>query len=225
MADDDCARVEFKNELRPTTCVTGFKVDDQHRGLAGWKIYARPASGSGPTFTTQTAPDGSFTFSNLTLGSWTVWEEVQQWWTPITPASFVVTLAQPGDQCVQVRFKNRPPDLCAEGYKVDEKGVGLAGWTVVAYPESDPTMQMTTTTDPHGYYRFDGLGLGNWVFEVQHQVGWTPINTDRVKVNVTGGKYCTQVPIFRNQSPRGCVEGYKRDGLQCGRRCSPDGRR
>ncbi|PKO23135.1 MAG: hypothetical protein CVU38_05625, partial [Chloroflexi bacterium HGW-Chloroflexi-1] len=32
MADDDCARVEFKNELRPTTCVTGFKVDDQHRG-------------------------------------------------------------------------------------------------------------------------------------------------------------------------------------------------
>ncbi|OIO95426.1 MAG: hypothetical protein AUK03_05540 [Anaerolineae bacterium CG2_30_64_16] len=216
MADDDCARVEFKNELQPTTCITGFKVDDQHRGLAGWKIFTKPASGSGPTFTTETAADGSFTFSNLTLGTWTVWEEVQQWWTPITPASFQVTLTQPGDQCVEVRFKNRPPDLCAEGYKVDEKGIGLAGWTVVAYPESDPTMQMTTTTDPHGYYRFNGLGLGNWVFEVQHQVGWTPINTDQVKVNITGGNYCTQVPVFRNQSPRGCVEGYKRDDLQVG---------
>jgi LysM repeat protein len=213
--DNDCARVEFKNELQPTTCITGYKVDEQHRGLAGWKIFAQPVGG-GPTFTTQTAEDGSFTFSNLTLGTWKVWEEVQQWWTPITPASFEVTLTQPGDQCVQVRFKNRPPDLCAEGYKVDENGVGLVGWTVTAYPQDDPTMRMTTTTDPRGYYRFNGLTLGKWVFEVEHKVGWTPITPDSVVVNITGGKYCTQVPTFRNRSPRGCIEGYKRDDLQVG---------
>ena len=35
--------------------------------------------------------------------------------------------------CPVVRFKNRPPDLCAEGYKVDENGKGLAGWTVEAF--------------------------------------------------------------------------------------------
>lgn len=208
--DNDCSVVEFRNEPQPTTCVTGYKVDDQHQGLPGWKITAKRVDGNAPTFTAVTGPDGSFTIGNLTLGEWTISEELQKWWTPITPASFNVTLKEPGDKCVVVRFKNRAPDLCAEGYKVDEKGVGLAGWKIKAYSEADPAMQMTATTDAHGYYRFVGLTLGNWIFEEEVKTGWKPITPDKVKIAITGGA-CTKVPIFRNQSPRGCVEGWKRD--------------
>jgi uncharacterized surface anchored protein len=213
--NDDCAVVEFKNERQPTACITGFKVDDQHKGLPGWKITAKPAGGTTPVFTAVTEKDGSFTFKDLTLGTWTLSEELQKWWTAITPASFNVTLTQAGDKCVEVRFKNRAPDLCAEGYKVDEKGMGLAGWTVKAYSEINPAVQMTTTTDANGYYRFVGLTLGKWNFEVQHQTGWTAIGSDKVKIDITGGG-CTKIPTFHNQSPRGCVEGYKRDDLQVG---------
>ena len=86
----------------------------------------------------------------------------------------------------------------------------------VAYPLSNPDMRLETLTDSNGHYRFNGLTLDEWIFEVEHQIGWKPINTDFVKVPVAPGKQCTQVPIFRNQSPRGCIEGYKRDDLQVG---------
>ncbi len=218
MDDNDCTVVEFKNERQPTSCVTGTKVDDQHKPLADWTIYAQRTDGKSPVFMQQTAADGSFTFKDLTLGQWTIWETVPAGWTPVTPAKFTVTLGTPSapPECVQVRFKNRPPDVCADGYKVDEHGKGLAGWTITAQSEADPTLSMTTVTDAHGYYRFNGLTLGNWVFTEEHKTGWTALTPDMFKVNITATKFCTRVPTFRNQSPRGCIDGYKRDDLQVG---------
>jgi hypothetical protein len=209
--DKDCTAVTFKNELQPTTCINGTKIDDQHRGLPDWNIFAQPTAG-GPLFMTQTGADGSFHFPNLTLGQWTVWEEVPAGWTPVTPAKFTVTLTTAGDKdCVVVRFKNRPPDLCAEGLKVNEKGVGLPDWVISASSLADPATVMTTTTDAQGHYRFVGLTLGTWVFSETHQTGWTAITSDTVKVDVTAGRSCTQVPIFRNRAPQSCIEGIKRD--------------
>jgi LysM repeat protein len=217
MDDQDCAVVEFVNEKQPTSCIIGQKVDDNHNGVAGWTIHATSAEGyeAEPQVTDD---EGYFIFENLTLGTWTLEEEVQDGWTPVTPSKFkvVLTTESTDQQCVPVRFKNRAPDLCAEGFKVDEHGKGLAGWTVYAYPLSNPDMRLETLTDTHGRFRFNGLTLDDWIFEVEHQTGWKPINTDFVKVPIEAGKQCTQVPIFRNQSPRGCIEGYKRDDLQVG---------
>ena len=216
MDSNDCTLVSFQNELQPTTCVTGNKVDDNHQGIGGWMIYAQAADGEGPIFMTETAEDGSFTFPNLSVGTWTIWEDQDEFWTPVTPPEFNVTLTEAGDSCVYVRFKNRAPDLCAEGYKVDENGDGVGGWKITATSESDPSLVMTTTTDLNGYYRFNDLTLDNWIFTESHEIGWTTINTDTLKVAVTAGSQCTQVPAFRNRSPHGCVEGYKRDDLQVG---------
>jgi LysM repeat protein len=217
MAEDDCSTVEFVNALQDTSCIIGQKVDDQHRGIAGWTIHAKSAEGLEvePQVTDR---DGNFIFENLTLGRWTLWEDVQDGWTPVTPAEFSVMLtdkSEPPD-CVSVRFKNRPPDLCAEGYKVDENGTGLPDWAVVAYAASDPATRLKTTTDSKGYYRFNGLTLGDWVFEVEHRTGWKPVESDFVKVPITPGEHCVQVPVFRNESPRGCIEGYKRDDQEVG---------
>jgi len=49
--------------------------------------------------------------------------------------------------------QERPPDLCAEGYKVDDHGMGLAGWTVKAFSSTNPTEVLSTVTDEEGYYR------------------------------------------------------------------------
>jgi LysM repeat protein len=217
-SQDDCTLVTFTNRAQETSCITGYKVDDNHKPIAGWKVYAQPANGGEPVFSATTAANGSFTFPSLPLGTWTVWEEVPPYWTSITPSKFSVNLdrASQPPRCVMVRFKNRPPDLCAEGYKVDENGKGLAGWTVEAFSATNPAEVMSTATDEKGYYRFNGLTLGDWVFRVKHQTGWTPITSDAVKVQIVGGPRCTQVPIFRNQSPRGCIEGFKRDNLGYG---------
>jgi hypothetical protein len=189
--DQDCVTVEFVNEKQPTSCISGQKVDDQHNGVAGWKIMAKSAEGheAEPAITDA---DGNFVFENLTLGTWTLWEEVQDGWTPITPSKFKVALttASVAPDCVPVRFKNRAPDLCAEGFKVDENGKGLAGWKVTAYPLSNPDMALETLTDSTGRYRFNGLTLEDWVFEVEHQTGWKPINTDFVKIPIEAGKQC-----------------------------------
>jgi len=216
-SERDCTVVEFVNERQPTSCIIGQKVDDQHNGVAGWEIMAKSAEGYEAKPVT-TDEDGYFIFEDLTLGTWTVWEDVQDGWTPVTPSKFkvVLTTASRAPDCVPVRFKNRAPDLCAEGFKVDENGKGLAGWKVAAYPLSNPDMRLETLTDTNGRYRFNGLTLDDWIFEVEHQTGWKPINTDFVKVPIEAGKQCTQVPIFRNQSPRGCIEGYKRDDLEVG---------
>jgi LysM repeat protein len=214
-SQDDCAEVTFQNEQELTSCIKGYKVDDGHEPIEGWRVYAQPADDEEPVFTTTTAADGSFLFSDLPLGTWTVWEEVPPYWTPITPSKFSVTLDGTG-ACPVVRFKNRPPDLCAEGYKVDENGKGLAGWTVEAFSAADPAEVLTAVTDETGYYRFNGLTLGEWVFKVQHETGWTPITSDTTKVEMVGADSCAQVPIFRNQSPVGCIEGFKRDNLGYG---------
>ena len=225
LSDKDCVIVTFQNQRQPTSCISGTKVNDNHEPLKGWTIYAKPVSAAGPIFTTTTDANGRFTFPDLTLGAWTLWEDVKQWWTPVTPGRFDVTLTtpiKPDDQkdpnnCVQVRFKNRPPDLCAVGYKVDENGVGLAGWTIIAsYPVITPTMFLTTTTDALGYFRFVDLGAqGDWKFTEQLKTGWTTITPQSAVVGVWGGA-CARVPTFRNQSPRGCVEGWKRDDLGVG---------
>ncbi len=215
--DEDCALVEFVNQRQDTSCIIGQKVDDQHRGVEGWTIHARAAEGY-EMEPQVTDGQGSFIFKDLALGRWTLWEEVQDGWTPVTPAEFDVVLTEKSEppECVEVRFKNRPPDLCAEGYKVDENGDGLANWMVVAYAAADPALKLKITTDSKGHFRFNGLTLGDWVFQEEHMVGWEPINSDVVKVPITAGVQCVQVPVFRNQSPRGCVEGYKRDNQEVG---------
>ena len=212
-SEKDCVEVEFKNKAQETSCITGYKVDDNHKPLAGWKIYARPEDDEEPVFSATTAADGSFTFLGLPLATWTVWEEVLPYWTPITPSKFAVTLKKPSapPDCVVVRFKNQAPDLCAVGHKVDENGDGLAGWAVSAFSAANPDKVISTVTDAEGYYRFNGLTAGEWVFRVKDQTGWKPIDSDTAKVEIAAGSSCTKVPTLRSRPPRGCIEGFKRD--------------
>lgn len=87
-------------------CIVGKKVDDLHVGLPNWTIYARPRDAGGPVLTRQTNGSGDFSFAGLTAGWWTVWEEMQPGWAPVSADSFDVEVAAT-PPCVEVRFKNR----------------------------------------------------------------------------------------------------------------------
>jgi len=215
--EEDCGRVVFKNRRKLTGCVVGRKVDDQHQGLEGWTIYARPTGATDPTFSATTDADGNFRFDDLVLGEWTLWEDVEPGWTPVTASKFEVTVDSV-EECKEVRFKNRPPDLCAQGYKLDENGFGLGGWTIRAYPKGHPDKALETVTEPNGHYRFCGLTLGPWIFEEVRPVGWKALTPEQVEVNVTypGPGKDVEAPIFRNAPPRGCIEGRKVDEFEVG---------
>ena len=216
--EDDCGRLVFKNRRKLTGCVEGYKVDDKHQGLPGWTICAHPTGAMAPEFCTVTDEDGYFRFDDLTLGEWTLWEEVQPGWTPITAQEFTVTVDEAGGECKQVRFKNRPPDLCAQGYKLDENGFGLGGWTIRAWPKDNPDEALITVTEPNGHYRICGVTLGTWVFEEERPVGWVPLVPERQEVEVVypGPGKDVDAPIFRNAPPRGCIEGWKVDEFEVG---------
>lgn len=90
----------------PRGCVVGTKVNAAYAGLSGWTIRARLSDEAEPLYTSVTDASGRFRFDNLPWGVYTMWEEMQPGWEPLSPPQFNVTLAQTG-RCIEVRFRNR----------------------------------------------------------------------------------------------------------------------
>ena len=88
-------------------CVEGYKVDDNHVGVAGWEIHAQYADGTGPIYTATTDATGLFRFPPLDYGMYRFWEVAQSGWEPVTAPEFDVPIFEPGNQCLMIRFKNR----------------------------------------------------------------------------------------------------------------------
>ena len=92
--------------LVPRGCIAGTKVNAGYVGLSGWTIRARLSDETEPVYTSVTDSSGRFRFDNLPWGTYTLWEEMQPGWQPLSPPQFNVTLAQTG-RCIEVRFRNR----------------------------------------------------------------------------------------------------------------------
>jgi len=204
--------VEFVNE--PTTCVEGYKVDVNHVGLGGWEIRARQVGKDDQPLTTTTDSKGYFRFDDLSLGQWQFSEGVREGWTPVTVPQFEVELARQGSPCYQIRFKNQSEPICVEGYKRDENGVGLSGWTIRAKPVDSDAPVVTAVTGADGYFRFDDLDARRWRFTEELKLGWTAMEPaegwQEVDLRRPGPGQCVLIN-FRNHSPRVCVDVWKKD--------------
>jgi hypothetical protein len=112
----------FGNRIPPGS-ISGYKWNDENGNgvqdpgearLEGWKIIL-----SGPVNTwTTTASDGSYTFTNLPPGTYTVSEEPKPGWHQTYPPGSVYTLTLgPGESSTGNRFGNRvnPPSVGGEG--------------------------------------------------------------------------------------------------------------
>jgi hypothetical protein len=159
-------------------CVDGYKINQLETGLPGWTIKAHKISGQDNDLTQVTNAAGYFQFY-LSLGTWTISEEMQDGWTPVTPASFDVAVTQ-GHVCEHVRFKNSTKYACVDAYKKDiSDGIGLPGWQISLRPEyGTESLAQTKVTDGTGWVRFNGLTPGVYrIWEVP-QVGWTQMHVN-----------------------------------------------
>ena len=178
--------IDFGN-MRPTG-FSGVKFEDKNSngvreegepGLEGWTVNL--LSGDTIVATTTTGTDGTYSFTGVAPGSYTVEEAVQSGWRqsyPATPGTQSVTLVSGIAGPTDIDFGNwRPTGL--SGAKFEDKngnGIqdagepGLEGWTVNLM--NGDTIIATTTTGPDGTYSFTDIAPGSYTVEESAQEGW-----------------------------------------------------
>jgi nucleoid-associated protein YgaU len=137
------------------------------------------------------------------MGDYTVWEELQTGWQPISPPELSVTLEASDEEIVAILvFVNKQVerDICIDGYKRDSfDGAGLPNWQMKLL-DIDGNVVATTTTDGTGYYRFSDLEPGTYFVEETVQEGWWPTwgTSERVTVSFPPKHECEHAN-FSNQ--------------------------
>nr|AAU83000.1 fibrinogen-binding protein-like [uncultured archaeon GZfos1D1]QNO57000.1 hypothetical protein MGAOFDBH_00018 [Methanosarcinales archaeon ANME-1 ERB7] len=168
-----------------TYSIAGMKFNDLNGngvkdagepGLPGWTINLEQPAGTVINSTT-TAADGSYTFTNLEPGDYTVSEVLKAGWAqtcPPTPGTYSVTLTD--SPVIDRDFGNRGAlsisgmkfnDLNGDGVK-DAGEPGLEDWTInLVGPVSG-----TTTTAADGSYTFTNLEPGDYTVSEVLKAGW-----------------------------------------------------
>ncbi|MGA9097962.1 MAG: SdrD B-like domain-containing protein, partial [Methanotrichaceae archaeon] len=161
-------------------------------GISGWGIVLTGTTWFHyplPPQTVTTAADGSYTFSGLLPGTYTVSEVSRTGWTETAPSSgsYTVTFnfGAPPSTATGKDFGNRlltPPgtgsisgvkfnDLNGNG--INNGDPGLAGWTIQLKNATNNTLIRTATTDAYGGYTFINLPPGSYVVSEVTKTGWT----------------------------------------------------
>jgi hypothetical protein len=167
--------------------LNGNGVNDVEPGLASWTITL--TNDTGVTITQTTAPDGSYNFTNLTDGNYTVGEVIQPGWIQTAPAvsaagsaTYTVNISG-GNNVAAKDFGNfqfgsvsgtKFEDLNANGVR-DPNESGLAGWNITINGTDSitgTTVNQTTTTDANGNYNFTGLTAGTYTISETPKDGW-----------------------------------------------------
>ncbi|VVB91156.1 SdrD B-like domain protein [uncultured archaeon] len=204
-------------QAAPKGNISGIKFNDLNGngtqdagepGLANWTITL--TNDTGVTITQTTAPDGSYNFTNLTDGNYTVGEVLQPGWIQTAPAvsmtgsaTYTVNISG-GNGVVGKDFGNfqlgsvsgtKFEDLNANGVR-DPNESGLAGWNITINGTDSITgtaVSQTTTTDANGNYNFTGLTAGTYTISETMQNGWvqTAPTTGTYTVTITSGAAIT----------------------------------
>jgi hypothetical protein len=188
---------------KPPGSIAGTKVNDLNGdgtrqstepGLGGWNITLTNDTGFVQQLTT--APDGSYNFTNLTDGNYTVGEVIQLGWIqtapqPVPPGTYIVNLTAE-ENVVGKDFGNFQLGTIsgqkfndANGNRVKDTGDnGLAGWTINLTDSNGNTK--TVITDANGNYKFTGLTAGTYTITETLQNGW-------VQTAPSGGSYTVTI--------------------------------
>ena len=190
-----CETVVFANE--PLGCVDGYKINHLEQGLPRWTVTAFNEA-TGEVFTTTTDSDGYFMFKGLTLGAWTVSEEIPEGWEPVTPPEFVVEVRKPF-VCEPVRFKNKTNYACVDVFKTDyTDGSGLPGWEISVEPAYGGEA-VIGQTDGTGWVRFNGLTPGSYIVSEEAQAGWLPVTDESTTVTLLASGSCEVIEFVNIQ--------------------------
>ena len=163
--------------------------DSGENGLSGWTITLNPGN-----LTTTTDANGAYSFTGLSVGTYTVTEVQQTGWlqTSVNPAPISVNLA---DVVNDVNFGNfklgkisgiKWNDTNGNGSK-DTGEVGIAGWSITLFNGVGTT---TAVTNASGVYTFTNLSLGTYTVREVQQAGWQqtfPALPGTYTISVTSG--------------------------------------
>ncbi|PKL83487.1 MAG: hypothetical protein CVV24_04810, partial [Ignavibacteriae bacterium HGW-Ignavibacteriae-3] len=166
------------------------KQDSGELGLPNWTFQLTGASNQSVT----TDFNGTFCFTNLIAGSYTIREVIQSGWKPTAPdttGTLNVTLSS-GQNLSEIYFGNKEilGSICGMKYN-DLNGdgdwdigePGLPNWQITLSSfghtssglSSGPTLDLigTVTTDQNGNYCFSNLKQGSYLMGEVMQSGWS----------------------------------------------------
>ena len=178
--------------------LNGNGVDDPGEpGLQGWTVEL--LEGGNVIATTTSAADGSYSFSDLGYGVYTIEEIMQTGWYQTEPAQpfFYTVTATSGSSQSGLNFGNfQLVNVTGEVYNdlngngnLDPGEPGLQGWTVTLEDQSGNTVA-TTTSDANGDYSFDDLFPGTFIVVETLMPGWTqtqPVNPNYYEFTTQSG--------------------------------------
>jgi len=163
--------------------VSGFKLNStDNTGLQGWTINI-----SNATINMQNVTDvnGSYMFSGLSNGTYTLTENPMTGWTNVSPSTIEVTVD--GADVPNQNFTNMPTVVLpyvVSGFKLNSSdNTGLQGWTINI---SNDTINMQGVTDVNGFYMFSGLSNGTYNISENPMAGWTNVSPSTIEVTVDG---------------------------------------
>ncbi len=159
---------------------------------------------------TTTTDDGSYSFTGLKAGTYTISEVVPDDMQAVSPTSVDVTL-KPGDTLTDIDFFNASKKGRITGYKfkdmnengqMDQGEVGIPG--IVITLDGDKAQ---TVTDESGFFSFD-VDPGVHVVAVDESSvqGYYPTTVTSLEVEVSAGG---QKTVYFGNAPFGSIAGHK----------------
>ena len=163
--------------------VSGFKINNSDKaGLPGWNITL--SNSTMPIIdSTVTDNNGSYKFTNISNGAYTVSEEIKPDWMNVTPFSREIIVNY--DDINNLNFTNRPVDRYnISGYKINgANGSVISGWNITLTKGS---MSINTSTNNEGFYKFSNLVNGTYNVTEETRQGWKNITLATQKITVYG---------------------------------------
>jgi protocatechuate 3,4-dioxygenase beta subunit len=168
--------------------ISGIKFEDLNGngakdagepGIVDWTIKLKKAGTE--VDSTLTAADGSYSFTGIAPGSYTIEETAQSGWTQSYPLSgtHTITLASGDAGASNLDFGNyRTTGL--SGLKFEDRNgngakdtgePGLVGWTIRLMNGAKEVAKTVTAAD--GSYSLTGIAPGSYTVEEVAQTGWT----------------------------------------------------
>ena len=189
--------------------VSGFKRNESDgKGIQNWNITISNCSMQRSTLT---GNNGSYKFTNISKGTYTVIEEMKPDWTNMTPPSKEIYLIY--EDVSNVNFTNRPivRTFNVSGYKINNSdSTGLSGWKITI----DNGTRFDTFTNGTGYYEFKNLINGSYTIYEEQRSGWQNITAAIQDITILGQD--KQNINFSNQAiiPTFNLSGYKINSIE-----------